>query len=90
LRQSASIDQATVNAELSRDFERRWSEPGGRETLAPGKEVLARLNAQLQEQYGVTVTDAQIASQFTRTALPADLVELLEMLRQFSTAEPPE
>ena len=38
------LDQATVNAELSREFERRWAEPEGPESMVPGKEVLAGLN----------------------------------------------
>jgi predicted ATPase len=89
-RSAAHLDQATVNAELSREFERRWAEPDGRESLVPGKEVLARLNSKLQEELGVTITDAQIASQFSKTTIPADLSELLDVLQSFGMAEPPE
>lgn len=89
-RSAAHLDQATVNAELSRDFERRWSEPDGRESMVPGKEVLGRLNAKLQDEYGVTITDGQIAGQFSRNTTPADVADLLEMLQRFSATDPPE
>jgi hypothetical protein len=89
-RSAAHLDQATVNAELSRDFERRWSEPDGRESMVPGKEVLGRLNAKLQDEYGVTITDGQIAAQFSRNTTPADVADLLEMLQRFSATDPPE
>lgn len=89
-RNAAYLDQATVNAELSREFERRWAELGGRESLVPGKEVLAELNAKFQEQLGVTLTDGQIASQFNRATLAADLTNLLEMLHSFGLTDPPE
>ena len=71
------LDQATVNAELSREFERRWAEPEGPESMVPGKEVLARLNSKLQGDLGVTVTDGQIASKFSTQTIPADVNSLL-------------
>jgi hypothetical protein len=39
---------------------------------------------------GVTVTDAQICSQFTRATVPSDVKELLDMLDTFGKAEPPD
>ena len=89
-RTAAHLDQATVNVELSKEFERRWKEAGGPETLVPGKEVLAKFNAKVQELVGVTLTDAQIASQFNKIPLAADLAGLLAMLDAFGTKEPPE
>lgn len=89
-RTAGHLDAATVNADASREFARRWVEPGGRESLAPGKEVLARLNAQLQALCGVTLTDTQIASQLDQTLMPPDLSELLNMLQEFSTQDPPD
>lgn len=89
-RTAAHLDPATVTAELSRKFEQRWAEPGGRESMVPGKDVLARINAQLQESCGTTVTDAQIVRYFSRETLPADLTKLIETLDEFSRSAPPE
>jgi hypothetical protein len=89
-RTSPHIDQATLNAESSRDFERRWLEPDGREGLVPGKDVLAQVNQVLQATYGVSVTDLQIASQFPKSKVPVDVVELLEALHRFGKTDPPE
>lgn len=89
-RTASHLDQATVNAELSKEFERRWKEAGGPEALVPGKEVLAKFNAKIQELVGVTLTDAQIASQFNKVPLAAGLAGLLAMLDAFGSKEPPE
>jgi len=83
-RNSGNLDPATVNARFSKEFERRWALPEERLAMVPGKEVLAHLNRKLQERYGIAVTDAQIASRFTRVKLPPDLAQLLDMLDKFS------
>lgn len=51
---------------------------------------MAKLNSKLQEEVGVTVTDAQICSQFTRATVPSDVKELLDMLDAFGKSEPPD
>lgn len=89
-RTAGYLDSATINAQLSREFEQQWASPGGREIVVPGKEVLARLNAQLQDCCGITITDAQIARHFSRSSLPTDLTTLLDMLVKFSRTDPPE
>jgi predicted ATP-dependent endonuclease of OLD family len=89
-RTASHLDSATVNAALSKEFEQRWNEAGGPEALVPGKEVLAKLNSKLQDLVGVTISDAQIASQFTKTSMPSDLGDLLSMLDRFGMADPPE
>ncbi|MBB3293915.1 putative ATPase [Mitsuaria sp. BK045] len=89
-RTASHLDSATVNAALSKEFEQRWNEAGGPETLVPGKEVLARLNSKLQDLVGVTITDSQIANQFTKTSMPSDLRDLLSTLDRFGMTDPPE
>lgn len=89
-RTASHLDSATVNAALSKEFEQRWNEAGGPEALVPGKEVLARLNSKLQDLVGVTISDSQIASQFTKTSMPSDFGELLTMLDRFGMTDPPE
>ena len=86
-RTAGGIDSASVNAQLSREFEKRWSQPSGRVAMVPGKDVLAAVNHRLQEICGVTLTDGGIASQFTERTLPNDLLSLLEMLQKFSEAQ---
>lgn len=89
-RTAGHLDAATVNAQLSRDFEHKWSQPEGREAMVPGKEILADLNSKLQEDCGVTLSDGLIASKFSHHTIPKDLSNLLEMLHEFSHMEAPE
>ncbi|MHA6911096.1 AAA family ATPase [Ralstonia pseudosolanacearum] len=89
-RTAGSVDAATVNSQLLAELESRWSQAGGRVAMVPGKEILARINHQLQEACGVTLTDGAIASRFTQRTLPEDLCELLNMLHEFSQSQPPE
>lgn len=89
-RTGSGLDQATVAAKVSKEFEQRWSEPGGPESMAPGKEILAQLNKELQKICGVALTDAQIANQFNKLQVPTDLLCLLETLDRFGCTEAPE
>jgi predicted ATPase len=88
-RTEPSIDFATLNAQLSREFEKKWALPDGRVLIVPGKDVLAQINRKLQDGYGISLTDGSIANQLTRQNLAGDLVELLEALKQFSETESP-
>ncbi|MGT2508211.1 AAA family ATPase [Cupriavidus basilensis] len=89
-RTAGNLDAATVNAQLSREFEQRWSVLGGREAMVPGKDILARVNQHLQAQCGVTLTDGVVANQFSRATIPEDLLQLLDMLHQFGQIAAPD
>ncbi|UXZ34913.1 AAA family ATPase [Cupriavidus gilardii] len=89
-RTAGNLDSATINAKLSREFEDRWSQRGGREAMVPGKEILTNLNRQLQELCGVTLTDGVIANHFSRETIPEDLLHLLDFLHAFGQMAAPD
>lgn len=83
-RTGSSLDQATINSNYLKEFEKEWGERDGSKNMAPGKEILAKFNSILQKQDSITVTDGQIASSFTHETLPEDLKILLDLLQDFS------
>jgi energy-coupling factor transporter ATP-binding protein EcfA2 len=87
-RTAASIDATTVTEQFSREFEERWKQIEARKSMVPGKEVLARINHALQDAFGVTLTDALIASQMRRASVPSDFGRLLQMLDDFGRRFP--
>jgi len=85
-RKQPHLDQATITAEISKRFDTEWATPSGRLALAPGKEVLAKINARLQTLAGVSLSDAQIAQQFAQHEIPADIKSLIATLSKFSSS----
>lgn len=84
------LDPATVAAAFAKDFEQKWSQNGLPELMVPGKDVLALLNTELQALCGIGLTDAQVALNFSKQDLAADLLELLEMLDEFGRTAAPD
>lgn len=80
---SPNLDLVTTNIDAIKDFEERWKTPIGRLELMPGKEVLARLNAKLQSEANVSISDLQIVSHFTAKSVPSDILVLLDEIAVF-------
>jgi energy-coupling factor transporter ATP-binding protein EcfA2 len=80
------LDPATVTHRVIQDFEAAWIDPAQRLTIVPGKEVLARLNTQLQKSVSVSISDVQVASHFLVEDIPDDLKNLIEALEDFRKA----
>jgi hypothetical protein len=57
-------NETTAAKQALGDFATEWKESGGPRTLVPGKLALARLNAWAQDEYQVSVTPGQLASEF--------------------------
>lgn len=74
----SKIHKATMAA-----FESRWSVLNSRLALVPGKEVIRQFRQQVQDRYGVTLTDARIAEAINREDIPADMRKLLTELESF-------
>jgi len=89
-RTAPGVDSATVTEKFSREFEDKWGRPEARIAMVPGKEVLARVNRALQDEYGLTLTDALIANQMRRASIPSDFLSLLEMLDEFGRLPAPD
>jgi hypothetical protein len=62
------------------EFDGAWDSPDSRLSMVPGKKLIARLNAQLQQLRSSTVSPAKLAEQMTRDEIPAEMRALLSRL----------
>ena len=85
----SGVDNATVMGQVLVELETKWASPEGRCALAPGKEVFARLNAELQKIVKVSVSALQVAAAFRAEETPADLKALIESIARFSEQAAP-
>jgi hypothetical protein len=53
-------------------------------TAVPGKQLLATLNSQLQQNLGISITAAQIIRHISPETIPSDLRDVLFDLDQFA------
>lgn len=77
------LDRSTLTQRALEDFERRWNEPLGKVSLAPGKDVLATFNSKLQEKHGFSVSAAAIIAHMTPADVPVEISQLLAGLESF-------
>lgn len=82
-RGAPKLDLATTNQTAIDEFEHAWSNSTERLRILPGKEVLARLNQQLQKRASVSVSDLQIVSHFDKAEVPEAVVNLLNLIEEF-------
>jgi hypothetical protein len=81
-----SLDDATIDEQVMREFDELWADPQRRLMLAPGKEVLATLNAKLQEEFKITVSPALIIECCPVSEIPQEMIELVNGLTNVSQA----
>lgn len=81
-------DPADIMKETIAEFNRGWNDLASRLTIVPGKEVLGKLRAYLQEHLGVSLTDARIVDAIHRDEIPEDLRDLLHAVDAFRTSAP--
>lgn len=74
---------SVITQETIEWFESRWRFLETRLQIVCGKDVLSELRHQLQDKYGITLTDHKIIESFKLDELPSDLVELLKTLDAF-------
>lgn len=85
-----SIDETTLTEQAMNEFDQQWNDLSQRIKLAPGKEVFAALNNELQKRAGIHLTSAQIIDAFEEKEVPEEMVEIiknLEDLRKRKTAD---
>ncbi|MFN7156569.1 MAG: ATP-dependent nuclease [Acidovorax sp.] len=85
-----NLDQATVTAQFSKDFESDWKDPQRRIAIVPGKELIGLLNKKLQELCALSISDASIASYMRQSTIPADFLKLMQMLEVFGQSPSPD
>ena len=80
-------DDSVILKDSNRIVEESWRIAEKRLSLAPGKEVLARLNDFLQSNLSISITEAQIIDGLTRATLDGGLTSVLKRLDEFCSAK---
>ena len=73
----------TILLHFNQEFERWWESLDRRLEIAPGKDVLAKINDLLQNELKTTLTDAMIIDQIIKDSLDVNFVKVLEELEAF-------
>jgi len=81
--EGSSKDDTTLISEAQGIFEDKWSELESRLEIVPGKTVLKIVREQIQNNYGVTLTDVRIIDAYPKAEIPQDLVELIYLLDEY-------
>jgi len=73
-------DESTIIEKILHDFDEIWDDFEKRLALLPGKDFLSRLNVYLQENYKITITQANIINAMTPSQIPKEMVELIDKI----------
>ncbi|MGH9403300.1 MAG: ATP-dependent nuclease [Terriglobia bacterium] len=79
-----SLDDTSVTSQLLDAFDQKWANLESRLRMAPGKEVLSRLNAHLQTMYGVTVTPTLIIDAMHDLEIDSEMRTIIASLNDFA------
>jgi hypothetical protein len=82
-RKKSKLDSATITQTSVRQFEKEWTSLERRVEIVPGKDVLRILRDEVQDKYGVTLTNYRLVEGFRRGDIPSDLAALLTQLNDF-------
>jgi len=82
---SADDDATTIGNALTR-FDQEWAEFDGLRRLAPGKELLKRLFAKIQEDFGVSISIAMIQDQIRTDEIDKEVADIAGQLNGFFEA----
>jgi hypothetical protein len=82
---SSGVDEATFSQGILEEFERLWDSEELRLAAIPGKEALSRLNAYLQDQYGINITATGIIDAMLPREIPKEMKLLISDLALFSS-----
>ncbi|MCP1645621.1 energy-coupling factor transporter ATP-binding protein EcfA2 [Pseudomonas citronellolis] len=80
-------DQSTLVMEALGLFGKMWDDLNLRMVIVGGKAILKELRSICSESYGITLTDVRIIDGFNRSEIPKDLVELVNKLESYRSAQ---
>ncbi len=83
------VDEATIAAEIMKEFEYSWEDIDQRIRICPGKEIFSKLNEFLQENYKVSLTHKFVVSYFSSNDVPKEICDIVEILEEFRVQDPP-
>ena len=84
------IDEATLTTEALLEFESHWVDLDRRLSSAPGKEMFARLNSFLLDNYEVSLSAGAVIRQFKVDEIPTEMIELITRIDEFAASAAPD
>jgi hypothetical protein len=85
---SPQTNETTVTQSSFEAFEKIWVTESSRFNALPGKDALSAINTRLQDQFGISVTATSIIDAMLLNEVPDEMVQLLQMLRNFVAKSP--
>jgi hypothetical protein len=80
------IDEATLTTEALSEFEARWADAERRLCTVPGKDLFAKFNTFLMEQYDVSLSQGSVVRHFSADEVPLEMRELVQEIDSFGQA----
>jgi len=79
-----ALDDATITADLLARFDSTWRDLDSRLAVVPGKSLLTRLNAYLQENLKINITPASVIDCMHDSEVPEEMRRILNSLEDFT------
>lgn len=79
-----SLDDSTIMKNFLEDFDVKWNNLENRLDLISGKELLSTLNEFLQDNYKISITNAQIIKSMGAKEIPKEMHDLIKKIEDFS------
>jgi AAA15 family ATPase/GTPase len=83
------LDESTITEKILADFDELWEQIVHRLKIVPGKDLLSRLNTYLQENYKITITQANIINSLKISTIPDELKKLVDEIDVFRKEKVP-
>jgi hypothetical protein len=80
------IDEATLTTEALSEFEARWADAEKRLCTVPGKDLFAKFNTFLMEEYDVSLSQGAVVRHFSADDVPLEMRELVHEIDSFGQA----
>jgi len=85
---SPGTDQATTNESALLEFNSRWKSGVAQLQMVAGKEAFSRVNQNLDNRYGVTITSTAVIDAMKFEEIPVEMKRLIADLAEFASIRP--
>ena len=76
-------DESTIIKSILSDFETKWETIEKRLEIIPGKDFLSAINRKLQQDYKISLSQANIINALDKNLVPDELKELIDRIDRF-------
>lgn len=77
------LDESTIIESILIDFETMWATLENRLKIIPGKDFLSAINRKLQQDYKISLSQANIINALDKSLIPDELKKLIENIDKF-------